>query len=155
MLIASWPLQDFAGFLQIISWITLPVLIAAVLSTVFLHYYHQRKNTNSNLIEEEAFAIANAAPADRYDQLKMDFESLQVAYHMSDSELTSLQAEMKRQDWVIDELRNNLLSLEKNLDTLKLALQLKEEQITDLQHFITEKQVTLQARPANIAAEIS
>ena len=154
MLLASWPLQDFAGFLQIISWITLPVLLVAVLSTVFLHYYQRRKKTAVNN-EEEAFALANASPADRYDQLKQDFESLQVIYHANESELNILQAEMKRQDWVIDELRSNLAVLEKNIDTLKLALQLKEEQITDMRHFVEEKQVPFQPRPASIAAEIS
>ncbi len=100
-------------------------------------------------------ALANGSPADRYDQLKQDFESLQIAYRTNETELNELHAEMRRQDWVIDELRNNLVSLEKNLDTVKLSLQLKEEQITDMQHFIEERQAPLQMRPASIAAEIS
>lgn len=151
MLIASWPLQDFAGFLQIISWITLPVLMVAVLSTIVLHYYHRRKKSFSPEPEDPS-ALAYGAVNESYEGLKSDFTDLQAAYRVNESELLTVQAEIKRQDLVIDQLRHDVLSLEKNLANLRLALQLKEEQLQDLRQFMVEKRTA--DRPM-IAAEIS
>ncbi len=44
MLIASWPLTEFAKFLQLLSWIVMPVLLLAVLLTIIVHYRQSRKN---------------------------------------------------------------------------------------------------------------
>jgi hypothetical protein len=144
MLIASWPLQDFAGFLQIISWITLPVLLIAVLSTIILHYYQRRKRQPVPENERTAFTGKPGQPPPDL-------------YAPNENELTQLQSELKRQDWVIDQLRADVTSLEKTLDTMRLALQFKEEQLLDLKQFMEDKKTSFQPalRPANIAAEIS
>ena len=144
MLIASWPLQDFAGFLQIISWITLPVLLIAVLSTIILHYYQRRKRQSVQENDNPGFTgLPGQTPQD--------------VYPPQENELTQLQAELKRQDWVIDQLRTDVSSLEKNLDTMRLALQLKDEQLLDMQQFLDDKKAAFQPglRQAHIAAEIS
>jgi chromosome segregation ATPase len=135
MLIASWPLQDFAGFLQIISWITLPVLLVAIVSTVLMHYYQRRKK----LLGRDAG----------------DTSPLEIK--ANEEELNMLQAELRRQDWVIDQLRNDVTTLEKNIQNMRLALQLKEEQLSDMHHILDENRSSLQAsqKPPSIAAEIS
>jgi hypothetical protein len=144
MLIASWPLHDFAGFLQIISWITLPVLFLAVLITMLAHYYQRTKNKKIGKLLQpgQEGSQASAAPSyqqARYRALKKDFEALQDLYHANEDEMSMLNAEMKRQDHVIDQLRGDLVSLEKNLLNLKLALQLKEEQLHSVTQLLDEK----------------
>jgi chromosome segregation ATPase len=145
MLIASWPLHDFAGFLQIISWITLPVLIIAVSITLLMHYYQRsrrKKEEGSQKGYEQNAALPDANISynqARYRALKTDFETLQQMYYANEGELSLLGAEMKRQDQVIDALRRDVTSLEKHLLNLRLALQLKEEQLHAINRLLEEK----------------
>jgi hypothetical protein len=137
MLIASWPLHDFAGFLQIISWITLPVLAVAVLSTYFLHLYQKKKKNEPGREEGEEEVTPAPRKNDsvhqaRYRALKRDFVTLQRSYDLNVGELSLLQSEVRRQDFVIERLREDVVQLEKKLSNLNLALTLKDEQLNSI-----------------------
>lgn len=108
MLLATGLLLEFARFLQIISWIILPVLVLAVLITVFLHYRKKRKETTEgeapeNFILRSPEDIRTNLPGGvhvlfdhtglirqyqqrlsynqaRYTALKQDFEKLAIKY---------------------------------------------------------------------------
>lgn len=173
MLIASWPLHEFAGFLQIISWITLPILLLSVICTMFVHYYQRQRRkkmedgfNGKEMQQEPVPVMANAQSRSipesfqqaRYRALKKDFDVIHQKYLENEEELSSLSSEMKRQDHVIDQLRSDVVSLEKSLSNLRLALQLKEEQLSSMKIIMEEKNLeTLSqiSRPAVIAAEIS
>ena len=53
MLLASWPMPEFAKFLQLITWIILPVLLLAVLVTMFLHYRSSRRKKSREMEADE------------------------------------------------------------------------------------------------------
>lgn len=109
MLLATGPLLEFARFLQIISWILLPVLCLAVIFTVYIHYRRKKRLKDSAADGDEGLLLAS--PGDiqfnrkegvhvlfdhtglirqyrnklsynhaRYTALKQDFERLELKY---------------------------------------------------------------------------
>jgi chromosome segregation ATPase len=109
MLLATGPLMEFARFLQIISWILLPVLCLAVICTVIIHYRRKKRLKDSAVYSDDGLLLAS--PADiqfnktegvhvlfdhtglirqyrnklsynhaRYTALKQDFERLEMKY---------------------------------------------------------------------------
>lgn len=52
MLLAVGPLAGFAGFLQILLWILIPLLGAAIVTTIAIHYGRPRKELEQGTVEE-------------------------------------------------------------------------------------------------------
>lgn len=125
MLLTSWPLQDFAGFLQIVSWIMLPILAIALVGTYLHHHYYSKKNRNTDdrdAATPRKFRENEPLNQVRYRALRRDFETLQRTYDLNVEELAQLQMEIKRQDMVIERLREDLSQLERKLDAGRTPL---------------------------------
>ncbi len=60
MMLAAGPLIEFAKFLQIVSWIILPVLLTAVLITVFIHYRRKKKREKEDFDPDEDLLLSYA-----------------------------------------------------------------------------------------------
>lgn len=59
MLLVAGPSAEFLKFIQILCWIILPVLVTAVLLTVFLHYRKRKEIENEKENTEEKFMRAS------------------------------------------------------------------------------------------------
>src|SRR5258706_4093927 len=57
MLLVAGPNPDFLNFIQILCWISLPVLFSAVLITVFLHYRKRKKGIEVRGKEQDTLAL--------------------------------------------------------------------------------------------------
>jgi hypothetical protein len=114
MIAATWPLHEFAGFLQIISWIIFPFLAIAVITTVLIHYRQKRKERKLSGYGENA-SLQHA----RYTALWKDHETLRNTYADTKQDLQFLENEMKRQDWVIEQLREDLVAKETEIASLQ------------------------------------
>ena len=167
MLLATWPLHDFARFLQIISWIILPFLLLAVLFTLLMHYRQRRKTKSNSKLHQ---GLDNALPSEmagysnhkkisfhhaRYKSLKQDFQILQQLYQETDQELSSLSDEMERQDAVIDQLRTDLAEREKQLSQMQAVVNLQSEKLSTLDSQLKDAHVQIEImKPGNRAEQL-
>jgi chromosome segregation ATPase len=83
MLLAAGAVSEIVRVVQIICWIILPVLLLAILLTVFLHYRKKKKNREESLPAEEllpvpAMLVQGKTPA---DYILFDHSGLVHQYH--------------------------------------------------------------------------
>ncbi len=59
MLLVAGPSPEFLKFIQILTWIVLPVLASAIIITIYLHYKKKRRNAQTDVTTDEDFMLAN------------------------------------------------------------------------------------------------